>query len=237
MDGHDISFLKCRIALQNLTLENPPGNRLATLDYLMVDIAFLPLLTRTLVIETMAVKKPDIRLKIDKDGVVDIVEAFNASPPVKKAQTQEQPGTSFDVIAQNIRITDGDCHITSEADNLQVDLNRITIQAQADLQKKTGELDLKIENTALTYLTRHLKINPVTLSVLLPKDQSASVVFKAKTDFAEIALKGEVDQVFHSPNLNLDLAFDLSLSQLKNFIPLPAEFSGKTNGVLTVQGD
>lgn len=235
--GHDISLLKGRVALQNLTLENPPGNRLATLDYLMVDIAFFPLLTRTLVIETMAVKKPDIRLKIDKEGVVDIVEAFNASPPVKKAQTQEQPGTSFDVIAQNIRITDGDCHITSEADNLEVDLNRITIQAQADLLKKTGEIDLKIENTALTYLTRHLKINPVTLSVLLLKDQSASVVFKAKTDFAEIALNGEVDQVFHSPNLNLDLAFDFSLSQLKNFIPLPAEFSGETNGVLTVQGD
>ena len=235
--GHDISLLKGRVALQNLTLENPPGNRLATLDYLMVDIAFLPLLTRTLVIETMAVKKPDIRLKIDKEGVVDIVEAFNASPPVKKAQTQEQSGTSFDVIAQNIRITDGDCHITSEADNLEVDLNRITIQAQADLLKKTGEIDLKIENTALTYLTRHLKINPVTLSVLLLKDQSASVVFKAKTDFAEIALNGEVDQIFHSPNLNLDLAFDFSLSQLKNFMPLPAEFSGKTNGVLTVQGD
>ena len=81
MDGHDISFLKGRIALQNLTLENPPGNRLATLDYLMVDIAFLPLLTRTFVIETMTVKKPDIRLKIDKDGAYLIEEVFSLSTP------------------------------------------------------------------------------------------------------------------------------------------------------------
>ncbi|RLC03005.1 MAG: hypothetical protein DRH90_12425 [Deltaproteobacteria bacterium] len=237
IDGHDISFLKGRIALQNLTLENPPGNRLATLDYLMVDIAFLPLLTRTLVIETMTVKKPDIQLKIDKDRTIDIVEAFKASPQIKKTQTQKQSSTPFDVIAQNIWITDGDCHITSEPDNLQVDLNRITIQTKADLFKRAGRIELKIEDTALTYGTRHLKINPVTLSVLLPEDQPASIVLKAKTNFAEIALNGEVDHVFHNPNLNLNLAFDFSLSELKNFMPLPSEFSGKTNGVLTVQGD
>ena len=237
IDGHDISFLKGRIALQNLTLENPPGNRLATLDYLMVDIEFLPLLTRTLVIETMTVKKPDIQLKIDKDRTIDIVEAFKASPQIKKTQTQKQSSTPFDVIAQNIWITDGDCHITSEPDNLQVDLNRITIQTKADLFKRAGRIELKIEDTALTYGTRHLKINPVTLSVLLPEDQPASIVLKAKTNFAEIALNGEVDHVFHNPNLNLNLAFDFSLSELKNFMPLPSEFSGKTNGVLTVQGD
>ena len=234
---HDISLLKGRITLQNLTLENPPGNRLASLDYLMMDIAFLPLLTRTLVIETMTLKKPDIRINIDKDGAMDIVEAFNTSPPIKKAQPQEQSSTPFDVIAENIRITDGDCHITSEPDNLQVGLNRITIQASADLLKKTGKIELKIEDTALTYGTRHLKINPATLSVLLTKDQSASVAFKAKTDFAEIALNGEVGRILHNPNLNLDLAFDVSLSQLKNLLPLPAEFSGKTNGVLSVQGE
>ncbi len=237
IDGHDISFLKGRIALQNLTLENPPGNRLATLDYLMVDIAFLPLLTRTLVIETMTVKKPDIQIQIDKDRTIDIVEAFKASPQIKKTQTQKQSSTPFDVIAQNIWITDGDCHITSEPDNLQVDLNRITIQTKADLFKRAGRIELKVEDTALTYGTRHLKINPVTLSVLLPEDQPASIVLKAKTNFAEIALNGEVDHVFHNPNLNLNLAFDFSLSELKNFMPLPSEFSGKTNGVLTVHGD
>jgi autotransporter translocation and assembly factor TamB len=237
VDGHEISFLKGRIALQNLTLENPPGNRPATLKYLMADIAFLPLLTRTLVIESMILEKPDIRLKVDKHGAVDIVEAFKAPPQTTKEPTQKQPSTPFDLIAQNIWITDGDCHITIEPDNLQVDLNRITIQAKADLFKKTGRIELKIENTALTDGTHHLEINPVTLSVLLPESQPASVAFKAKTDFAEIALNGEVDQDFHNPNLNLSLAFDFSLSELQNFMPLPTEFSGKTNGVLTVQGN
>ena len=102
--GHDISLLKGRIVLQNLTLEAPPGNRLADLEYLMVDIAFLPLLTRTLVIETMTLKRPGIQLKIDKDGVVDIVEAFNTSPPIEKTQTQEKSSTPFNVIAENIQI-------------------------------------------------------------------------------------------------------------------------------------
>ena len=235
--GHDISLLKGRIALQNLTLETPMRNRLATLEYLMVDIAFLPLLTRSLVIETMILKRPDIRLRIDKDGAIDIVEAFNTSPQIEKAQTQEQSSTPFDVIAENIWITDGDCHIISEPDNIQADLNRITVQARADLLKKTGQIEIRIEDTALAFDTRHLRINPLALSVMLTKNQTASVAFKAKTDFAEIALNGEVEQILHNPNLNLELTFDVSLSQLKHLLSLPAEFSGITNGVLTVQGD
>ena len=237
MEDHDISFLKGRIVLKNLTLETASGNRLATLEYLMADIALLPLLTRTLVIETMTLKKPDMRIKIDKDRAVDILEAFNAPPQTKKVQTQNPTRAPFDVIAENIWITDGDCHITAEPGNLQVGLNRITIQARADLLKKEGRIELKVEDTALTQGDRHLKIKPVTLSVLLPNDQPASVAFRATTDFAEIALTGEVGQVFHNPNLNLNLVLDVSLSGLKNVLRLPAEFSGETNSVLTVQGN
>ena len=237
VEDHDISFLKGRIALQNLTLETSPGNSLATLEYLMVDIALLPLLTRTLVIETLTLKRPDMRIKIDKDGAVDILEAFNAPPQTKKAQTQNPSSTPFDVIAENIWITDGDCHITSEPDNLHVNLNRITIQARADLLKNEGRIEIRVENTALTHNARHLKISPITLSVLMSDDQPASVALNAKTDIAEIALNGEVGQDFHDPKVDLELVFDVSLSKLKDFVPLPAEFSGKTNGTLTVQGN
>ena len=233
---HDISFLKGRVALQNVTLEAAPGNRLATLEYLRVDIAFLPLLTRTLFIESMTLERPDIQIKMDKNGVVDIVEAFKAPSKPQKVQTQQPSSTPFDVIAQDIRITNGACDVTLEPDNLHADLDHITLQAKADLLKKTGRIELKIEDTALTYGARHLDINPVTLSVMLPEGRPASVAFKAKTDAAEIALNGDVSQDFHNPSLNLDLTFDVSLSKLKNFMPLPAEFSGKTNGVLTVRG-
>jgi len=234
--GHEISLLRGRIALKNLTLETSPGNRLASLEYLMADIAFLPLLTRTLVIQTITLKKPDIRLNIDKDGAIDIVEVFNSPPQIKKIQTPEQSRPRFNVVAQNIWIEDGDCHIVDEPDNFQVDLNRITIQATANLLKKTGDIELKVADTELTYGTRHLKIQPVTLSVVLPLDRPATIALKAKTDVAGIALDGEVARIFHDPNLNLDLAFDASLSELKNLMPLPAEFSGNTSGVLTVQG-
>jgi translocation and assembly module TamB len=233
---HDISFIKGRVALQNVTLEAAPGNRLATLEYLRVDIAFLPLLTRTLFIESMTLERPDIQIKMDKNGVVDILEAFKVPSKPQKVQTQQPSSTPFDVIAQDIRITNGACDITLEPDNLHADLEHITLQAKADLLKKTGRIELKIEDTALTYGARHLDINPVTLSVMLPEGRPASVAFKAKTDAAEIALNGDVSQDFHNPSLNLDLTFDVSLSELKNFMPLPAEFSGKTNGVLTVRG-
>jgi len=236
MDGHDISLLRGRIALKNLTLEASPGNRLASLEYLMADIAFLPLLTRTLVIQTIILKKPDIRLNIDQEGAIDIVEIFNTPPQSQKAQTREQSRPRFDVVVQDLWIEDGDCYIIDKPDDFQVDLNRISIQAKANLLKKTGDIELKVADTSLTYDTRHLKIHPLTLSLVLPENRPATIALKAKTDVAEIALDGEVARLFHDPNLNLDLAFDVSLSQLKNFVSLPAELSGNTSGVLTVQG-
>ncbi len=237
MDDHDISLLKGRIALKNLTLEASPGKRLASLEYLMANIAYLPLLTRTLVIQTISLKKPDIQLNIDKDGAIDIVEIFNSPPQIKKTQTREQSSPRFDVVVQNIWIEDGDCHIVDEPDNFQVDLNRISIQAKANILKKTGDIELNVADTELTYGTRHLKIHPVTLSVVLPEDRPATIALKAKTDVAEIALDGEVARIFHDPDLNLELAFDISLSELKTLMPLPAEFSGNTSGVLAVKGN
>ncbi len=236
MGGHHISFLKGRIVLENLGLKDPSGNRLVTLDYLLADIAFLPLLNRMIVIETMTLKNPDIRLTIDKNGTIDVAEALKTSSEIKTVHEGENSGIPFDVVIQDVSIKDGDFHFTAESDDFHMGLNRITIQAKADFFKKSGEIRLRVEDTKLAYGARRLEIHPTTFSAKLSEDRLESVAFAAKTDFAEIAVTGEVRRIFHDPDLNLRLAFDFSLAELSHLLAVPSEITGNTTGVMTIRG-
>jgi translocation and assembly module TamB len=234
---HDISFLRGTIVLENLAVVSPSGHPLAILDRLSADIAWLPLLRGRIVVETIRMQHPDIQLTIDKAGNIDLTEVFKASSQSKQAPVQRRSGFPFDIVVRDLLIADGDIHIVAEAHDLQMDLGGMTIQASGNLFKQTGHIRISVAETVLVHEARDLKIHPATLSVVLQENGLVQAAFEVKTDFAEISLDGEVSQVFHAPNLNLRLAFDVSLQDLNRLVTLPQGYSGKAKGMLSVQGN
>ncbi len=233
---HDISFLQGRIVLENLTVISASGHRLAALDYLSADIAWLSLLKRTIDIQSMVLNNPDIRIQSGQDGTLDIAEAFKAPSARPAPQAAKKPGSPLAVVVRNARVTGGHVYWVDEPDHLHLDLKQITIQARVDLIRKTGALRLQVADTAVTHGGRHLNIRPLSASVVLTENRPLSVALSAKTDFAEIALAGDVRQVFGDPVLNLELAFNASMAESKELMILPHGYSGMANGNITVQG-
>jgi autotransporter translocation and assembly factor TamB len=237
MAGHEISLPAGRIVLKNLVLKDPQGSILLSLDELWVDISFLPLLKRTVLLETFILRHPDVRLAIDKEGVVNVVRALQPSSPKHRDENSESGGIPVNVIAQNIMIDGGNFQLKMPSNHFGVQVAGITIQAKADLFKRTADIDLRIDKAGLSLGEDYLEVHPVNLSAALAGDRLESLRLKAETDFAAVDLEGEVRQVFQNPEIDLRLAFEMSLAAMNRFARLPYEFTGETRGVMTVRGN
>lgn len=159
-----------RVYIQDVTVKNPAtgaDNVLAALKMLDVRVAFFPLLSGEIVVNSVHLDSPQIRLLKDSSGRLNYmtpqIEALMAVP----AQQDQKPQTAISF--QNISIENGAFHYKDvaakapiEAKNINIDLSADTLEGPFDLKgsllfgardvefsAKTGKLDKTIQSTSL----------------------------------------------------------------------------------------
>ena len=176
-------------------------------------------------------------MKQKNDSTIDLLAAFQSIQQDKRPEPSKKSDFEMVMVAENILVQDGNLRVALESSNILLDFHHLTIQAQADLKQKTGTLHFRAPETLLNTEGRQLTIQPLSLSITLPADNTASIQLAAQTDGAAIDLHGTIDQVLQDPHLGLQLDVDASLTKIDHFLNLQAGLSGKTRGRLTLTGN
>ncbi|MEJ2095994.1 MAG: hypothetical protein P8Y38_02385 [Deltaproteobacteria bacterium] len=235
--GHKISIRSGRVVCKKVAFRDEFSNTLILLDTLTVNLAYLPLLNRTILLESMVLRHPDVRLRVDQDGVLDLVRALQPASQKQRAEEPRPAGTPVNVVAQSLLVEGGAFRFEAPANRFGVEAAGIRLQAKGDLVKKAAGAALHVDRTRLFLGGKDLEIRPVVVYGELAGDRLETLRVEAGTDFADIRMEGDVSRVFHDPEVNLRLVFDVLPAGLAEIVPLPADISGRLAGVLTARGN
>lgn len=92
------SLVKGKFELKNVLLRGPSDEKLAGFDRLFINLSWLTLFQKNLTVEDLTLEKPWARLRKDKDGKLNLTEAFPPSKPEKEKKKEKTSGACLSTL-------------------------------------------------------------------------------------------------------------------------------------------
>ncbi|MFC1812311.1 translocation/assembly module TamB domain-containing protein [Thermodesulfobacteriota bacterium] len=236
-----VSLPRGRIELTNVLLQSAAGEDLARCDRFLLDFSWLSLFSGKIWITELSIEKPNIGIRIDPEGNIDLLNAIRSPKPQppspeKKGKKKDTSGVPFDIVVASLKITDGSIHCDMMSHNMKVALQDIGLVAEANLLERFGKLSIDIGRTTLDSPAIQTRIDPVRLNATFNAGRIDPLAFQLGSEALVLNVSGKIDDIFSKPVLDLALDLDLSLSEIrKNLMPEKA-MDGQVRGHMTVLG-
>ena len=152
------------VTLRGIAIANPPGftGNLLTADSFVLRYRLLPLLSKRVAIEKLAIEKPVVALVRDSTGAFNYEKLGGAKPVAQPTGgTTKSGGTSLDVDLSSLALSDGEVSMAGEGGKLLVKLAGLGLDTSVALagNKMTGRGNARIGeiNVANSIFVREVK--------------------------------------------------------------------------------
>ena len=233
---HRLAFFKGRLELQKCLLKGADARQLAGFKLLRVQLSWKKILGRTIFLNTIIIKEPWIKVKIDKKGKLDLAEALQATTfQAKKAETGVTKENPWNIIIDDLKLSSGSFYVTIVPNSIQVKLLGISLSGNANFLLRHGELLLKINSAKIDTPQVTPLLEKIQLNAKFDKNCLAPLSLEACLGRTCFALKGTIARIFSMPEF--DLAAEISggnLAEIQKNLHLPVNCSGQAimHGVL-----
>ncbi|MCD6184735.1 MAG: translocation/assembly module TamB domain-containing protein [Deltaproteobacteria bacterium] len=233
---HRLAIFQGSLELENCILKGAAARQLAGFKFLRVQWSWKKFLDRTILLNTIIIKEPWVKVKINKKGNLDLAEALQAITPqpkkTEKAVSKENP---WNIIIDDLKLSSGSFYATSAPNSMQAKLRGINLSGNVNFLLRQGELFLKINRTKIDTPRVTPLLQKIWLKAKFDKNRLAPFSFNACLGTTCFSLKGTIGSIFSMPEL--DLIAEISggdLAEIQKNLHLPTNFSGQAimQGVL-----
>ncbi len=237
----NISVLKGDMEIKNLLLKGPEKNKLIFLKRLYLKISPYDIFSGKLYIKKLDLEKPQVWIKQDKNGNFDISEAF-AKNKKKPAAKPSGTGPPINIIIKSFKITDGSLNFEIDNKNPaskgKIDLKKIGLLIEdANLAKIAAKAGLEIASGNIVFGKIKTGLDNFFLKAELKNNNLKDIFLKLGSDLANLTIKGDLDNVFEKPWLDLHINLSGDLEKINKGLDLKQKLSGGAKIAVKVKGD
>ena len=225
-----LSLIKGEIELADIFLLGSSGDEIAALDRLWINIDWLPLLRREIAIRHFNAKHPQVRIRLEKDGKLNLVRAFS---DVRTQEKQPQPSLQgskkplpYNLIFKSIYIADGSVSFLSYDEQTDIDIRHIQMRGKGDRLNENAKATLTAKNSIIKTKSVKTGIEHFDLSAAYQKGQIPRLDLTVQTPETTVALTGKVTNLLQIPYVNLKLDAKSALSEITTIFNIKTNLSG-----------
>ena len=239
-DDLSLSLFAGRMEVTNLRLHDPESAPLVSLDRLVVNLAWAPLLGNTLALENVILESPKVLLATDASGTFNILTAFPAREPAPPTQDNDSGEFPFNIRIDALSLTDG--FFQYEHRNAPEPQGRIVAGTvglsleDADLREKTIRASLRLGGGEINMAGITTGVDALLIDGHLNGDRLKSLALALESDLVALEAKGQAEDLSESPLFDIDLTATTALTTVKETFHLPAALSGPVTLNLTARG-
>ena len=224
-----LAIFQGQLELQNCVLKGAGAGQLAGFKFLRVKWSWQKLLERVIQLNIIIIKEPWIKVKINKQGELDLAEALQATSPqqekTKKTVAKDNP---WNIIIDDLKLDKGKVSFISAPNSMQAKLQEINLSGKANFLLRQGELVLNIGQAKIKTPGISPFLQQINLKANFDKNRLAPISFRACLGKTCFSLKGRIARVFSMPEFDLIANISGDLTEIQKKLQLPANISGKT---------
>ncbi len=243
----NFSLIKGNIELKHILLKGTSDEELAGFDRLFLDLSLSTLIRKEFTIAEITLEKPWANLHIDKDGNLNISKAFPPSAPEKKEEKPEQEeavNIPVSMVVKKLNIVNGSFSFQRDDEPLKADLQGINLKGESYLPSSflqsgegtKGNLDFQIAKGKIESPQLNTNLDKFQIKTTLENGKADPILCQISTTPFRLNLTGNINDVFKEPLLNLNLALDTTLEDIRQILQIKPELTGKVGFELSAQG-
>ena len=249
-DGLSLSLVKGEVEVRTLRLQDPAGEPLFSLDRGVVNITWTALLHGELAAEAVTLEAPQLHLKAEENGTLNILTAFPPATPSPSAPPSTTPSprrAPFNIVMDTLTLTRGSVRYEpyasgDAAPGTHLEGIEFTLSG-ANLYTESGEATLRLGRGDIA----GAQVNRARLEFSLKERQLVLHALEIDTPKGQVTATGDVDlrdafkEGLMAPKRNLEaLAYTVALTQtgtaLSHIPGLPQGVRGEVASQLTLHG-
>ncbi len=227
----DLSLLAGRIDLRNALVRGLSDEKIIEAGQINLDLSLPSLMAGNLRVERLVLENPQVRMKTDAQGHLNIVTAFS-DPQKPKAESSSGGGMPFNILADEIRIADGFFSYEKAGKDPGSPAEHVTVRnidlklGEGDFADRTGKAELSIGSGDTDIAGLKAVFRELRLTADMEKGNFRDLNLNLDSDLAKISLSGSVSDTFSHPLPDMDLHLETNLENIRQGLALGADLSG-----------
>lgn len=230
-----ISPLTGRVEITKALLTGEDRAPIAGFDRLRARISVWSALRGKLDIAEARLEKPVCLLALDRDGRLNIVKAFGILPEKQKAPGKPAGLPGFLVVGKCV-LEKGRFGFARPSSNFELDIGDISATAGLNFRDETGSIELTIGRGYFTAGGRRTDLKRLTLSSAVTGGIAERLRLKLQTTASDLAIEGDIEELFRNPAFNISARYAISLSELHDILNMTRPLNGTVNGAFRARG-
>ena len=231
------SLLKGRLELVNAVVKDPSGNNVAGFDRFSIDLSWIPLLRRNLLVSALVLEKPWANIQVDGEGEMNLLRAFSRPKSEEtEPETGEAPVIPFNFVIQSLKVIQGRLRYKADRENVQVVMQDVNVEANANLSKRSGNLTLQTAEARLESPGISTELDQMRLEATLKEGNIDPIGLHLSTGKSNVRVAGNVRNIFRKPDADLVVNLAVSLAEIQRSLQLEPPLTGEVRGRLAARG-
>ncbi|MEZ4528759.1 MAG: translocation/assembly module TamB domain-containing protein [Desulfobacterales bacterium] len=238
----EFSLLTGHIDLQKPAVAGTLDEKIIEAERIRLNLSLPSLLAKNIRAESLILEKPQVRMKTDAQGHLNLVTAFS-DPQKPKAEPSSGKGMPFNILAEEIQIKEGFFSYekpgkTPESPAEHVIVRDIDLKLEkGDFADRTGKAELKIGGGDADIAGLKTVFREFSLKTDLEKGNFRDTDLKLDSDLARLSVSGSVSDTFSRPVPDMELHLEANLENIRQSLSLAADLSGPVQLRLKARGN
>lgn len=230
-----IAPLTGRVEITKALLAGEDRSPIAGFDRLRARISVWSALRGKLDIAEARVEKPVCLLALDRDGALNIVKAFGVRPKKQKAPGKPAGLPGF-LVVRTCVLQKGRFGFARPSSDFELDIGDINATAGLSFKDETGHIELTIGRGYFNAGSRRTDLKRLTLSSAVTGGIAERLHVKLQTTASDLAIEGDIEELFRNPAFNIGARYAISLSELHNILNMTRPLDGTAVGAFRARG-
>lgn len=226
-----ISLFTGRISLDNAVVKGQDGRSIITADRATADIGLSGLLRQEIVIENARFQNPRVNLATDREGNLNIVQAFWSRSPLGEPESESTFPSA--ILIERVEVMDGTLQYQMDSGSPGQPSWTFAFRhvggtlKDSDIYNTSGQLVITAGSGSIDIEGIHTPVRRLSFDANLHKNGNVDpLTIRFESDGSVISLAGSMARIFENPEMNFDVAFNGDLASVREMLKLETAISG-----------
>ncbi len=242
ISGHRLSLWGRYLEFTGVTLSAGGEEPALDIGRLRIGVDPLALTERTLEITAIRLEQPTVRLKTEPDGRLNLLAALGSKK--KGHPSARKFGNAFlsRYLPQSMKIDTlriSDAHVFYENENRMIEgqCPTLTMSGGFGFDGRFGRVTAKAEDIRVKTPERSLAVPSLEASGALKDSHLDPLRLAVNTSLGDLAVNGEMKDIFRSPTTALNIKSGVDLAALKRFLNFGPDLTGRLKLTAVMKGE
>ncbi len=234
-DKLSISLMTGKVEIRNAVLAGADHAPIIQIEHCTADLSLKSALRGKLDIKDARLVKPVVLLGFDETGRLNLLGALGIHPEKKKKSDKPVKLPGF-LVVRKCLLEKGRFGFFHQAGNFNMEIRDIWCSAGLNFKDENGGIQLTVGDGFVSIKSRRIDVNTLKLASSIRAGIAERLHLKLKTTGSDIAIQGDIHDLFINPHFDVNAAFSVSLAELRDILNVTKPLDGMVNGGFTAKG-